>query len=434
MLPRSLCSIALLLGGAVGCAKPPATLEITPEPAPATAAAPGEPARDGVGPAEPGVELACTAVLAESGEIQIAGVGTGMFVEEPEFLRMQVYPWNRRAILLAVGSQYPWFPITGPEAETLWRVRCDEPGLPEAIIEQSGADFSWSVLARDGSGIYFSFEGVQRLDFAAEDWGPIVRAPVIESCYLSEEPVTGDIYVREWVGEELAVHAGGPCGFEAEWLGGLEILGQLDGEAELRPASPVTTVAVDARGRLWAGNGGSCATGESVLTKGRPGLWRSDDGETWRFQAIPGLERGVASVRPAARGDRMLVHEECCYSEAADFCFGGSLWLSDDAGRSFRPLSPLPAGENPDEFGPVRSFDANEDLSHIELDRLGYTTNAQLHSDDAGTSWTRRATPRSDPWPDPSTTVEHRTHRYTTSLDGLRRGPTAHPTKVVLRP
>jgi hypothetical protein len=297
--------------------------------------------------------------LDSSGQLTVRGQPIPIELDLLEQARIRSYPYRDDAILFALGSQTPWwlFEDDYPN-ETLWELPCDRPSEVREFLTIEGADFAWAEMAPDGSGLYFSLGAVHRYDFALRDHGPVTTPTQIQSCWMMEEgPVTAIEFVAGWVGEDrLLIYWGGPCGFEAEWEGGTAII-EAPGElARRRPSAYVGSIAADASGRVWVGDGGRCAAPQTVWDRGSPGVWRSDDvGATWSFMPIPALAdrgRGVDAIwTKATEPNRVWVHSACCYPGPADECEGGERLHTDDGGRSWtlvdRSGRPEPAPPGP---------------------------------------------------------------------------------------
>jgi hypothetical protein len=226
--------------------------------------------------------------------------------------------------------------------ETLWELPCDRPSEVREFLTIEGADFAWAEMEPDGSGLYFSLGAVHRYDFALRDHGPVTTPPQIEECWIREEgPVSATEFVAGWVGEDrLLIYWGGRCGFEAEWQGGTAIIEGPGKLAKRRASAYASSIAADASGRVFVGDGGRCVEPQSAWDRGSPGVWRSDDvGASWTFVPIPELAdtgRGVDAIWTTAKEpNRVWVHSACCYPGPADECDGGERLHTDDGGRSW---------------------------------------------------------------------------------------------------
>ncbi|MCA9685146.1 MAG: exo-alpha-sialidase [Myxococcales bacterium] len=358
-----------------------------------------EPARPVPSQAEP----ACWATGDYQGKVLVAGKPSAV---PSEFAVdhygvgdtwVRVLPWDDDEILLAVGRGHPWWPWSQDEdlGGRLWRVSCDDPMQAAVVLEIPDAQLAWSVPDIDAqgkvTGFYFSMGAVQRYDFALGDWGPAAAAPRFEQCWMAEKPVTGRDYVVERLGpDQLLVYAGGPCGFEAEWLGAAQVLTlDREGKGTRRPYHRVAALAgttTAAGRRLWLADGGQCSQAETMMTQASPGLWRSDDdGASWILVEIPALD-GQAPAAVWAAGDKLLALGECCYNEAADFCRGGRLVASADGGASWTRISPRDQ-QSGDELGPIRSLGTDAALRTIEVEIEAYDQPLTMRSSDGGRSW-----------------------------------------------
>jgi hypothetical protein len=375
-------------------------------------------------------------------------------------------------------------------------VPCDDPAAKVVALHLEGAAFAWAEPSPEGRGLYFSYGGVYFYEYATNSWGPVIEPPLLSQCWMAESPVRAEEYVVGWVGDgALAVLTGGPCGFEAEWLGAAEVIeiptelaGSAAGEPRRRPAAHVASVSADARGRLWVANGGLCSEASTKMSRGAAGLWRSaDDGEAfregaglgggrplakafregaglgggrplakafregaglgggrplaeaWDFVEIPELDgHGVDAVWTAASApDRLLIRSECCYVEAADFCPGGKLLLSEDAGASWARVSPSASESLPGDassYGPVEQLHVGPEL--LELEALVRRDIGPLHvrSSDGGRHWMQLKSTR-EIVPSPvSRELELNGWVFAAGPDGLLRHRPAERADVVLRP
>ena len=332
--------VASLAAGALACHPPPPD-QPTDEP--------DAPANEGSRTAKPAltsIEPACVAELDDAGVLVVGGQPTPLrVVEDPSGARIQVFGHGDTSVLVALGSQAPWLPFVDPSgAETLWEVACADPSEPRPFLHIDGADFSWAAQTPDGAGLYFSLGTVHRYDFAAGDYGPVTPPASVAECWMAEQPTPTLDHVIGWVGaDRLLIYSGGPCGFEAEYEGGRAVIETATRPPTRRDAAPVTSVAVDAGGQLWASDGGACSQPETVWERGEPGLWRSADaGASWSFVAIPAIAgHGVEAIWAASDGSNaLLARTECCYQAAGDEgCEGGELVLSDDGGVTWVEVS-----------------------------------------------------------------------------------------------
>jgi hypothetical protein len=340
-MPRFIAFLTLSLVLVPGCRR----VSTTPEP---VEPALGLDSQREVGALEPkptgavAAEPACSVSLDWNGELTVGGQPIPIELERTERMRIRSFPHGDGSILLALGSETPWllFEDDFPN-ETLWELPCDRPSEVRELITIEGADFAWAEMDPDGSGLYFSLGAVQRYDFALRDYGPVTTPAEIRECWMEEGPVTAIEFVAGWVGDDrLLIYSGGPCGFEAEWEGGTSVIENPRTLAKRRASAYVGSIAADASGRVWVGDGGRCAEPQTVWDRGSPGVWRSDDaGASWTFVPIPVLAdpgRGVDAIWTTAKEPgRVWVHSGCCYSGPSDECDGGERLHSDDGGRSW---------------------------------------------------------------------------------------------------
>ncbi|PRP96159.1 WD40/YVTN/BNR-like repeat-containing protein [Enhygromyxa salina] len=391
---------------------------------------------------------ACEASVGPGREVLVAGRSTGLIAEFDDEVRLRSYPWSDDQILLAVGRAHPWRNwIHSDEQHTLWQIPCDNPSAKVVALHVDGAEFSWAAPTPDGRGLYFSYSpgSVQFFDYATNTWGPVVEPAQISECWMAEAPVTADDYITGWAGVgQLAVVTGGPCGFEAEWLGGAEVIelpsAGAAGAAQRRPAVHVSSIAADPSGRLWVSSGGLCTKAQTMKSRGAAGVWRStDDGARWDLVEIPELDgAGVDAVWAAASApERLLLRSECCYVEAADFCSGGKLLRSEDGGASWARVSPGVNGSPPGDphfYGPVEALRVGPEL--LELDALVNTVEGALRvrSIDGGQRWAP-LDPNHAIAPTPAARqLELGGWTFTIEPDGLARRRLSEPAELVLRP
>ncbi len=340
-----------------------------------------------------GETLACEARF-EGPQLRVDGRDMGLelgVVYPEEEMRLRTHPWDEQSILVAVGDVRPGAFMSPEQQGILYRVPCADPEDHEEVVRIDGADFAWSVPSADRTRLYFSYTGVGVLDFAAGDWSTLTEPVEYEECWMGAdegEATQGYDYVDGWLSDDaLRIYTGGPCGFEAEWEGGVYAL-ELEGRPRRREPAHVGSVLDDAKGRLWVGDGGLCEDAETYDTRGSRGLWHSDDrGETWNLVSLP--IRGEHGIDGLWRFDvdpqLLLARVECCYGSAADFCEGGGLFISRDSGDHWQALDPTAAQPNPEDWGPPRKVG-------MEGKRLfvGYETiegGEGLVTDDRGRNW-----------------------------------------------
>lgn len=285
------------------------------------------------------VEPACSVTLGSEGKLIVDGQPIALELPTEAKARVRSFPHDDHSILFAVGSETPWWPFFGKyPSDTLWKLSCDHPSELEVFGQIEGADFSWAELDPAGTGLYFSLGAVHRYDFSLRDHGPVTTPPRLDPCWMNE-PVVATEFVAGWVGDDrLLIYWGGPCGFEAEWMGGTAVIEDPGGVAKRRPSAFVGSIAADPSGHVWVGDGGLCVEPQWVLDLGSPGVWRSDDvGRSWTFMPIPQLAHGIDAIWfDTETPGRVSVHAECCYPGPADGCKGGERLHSDDGGRTWQ--------------------------------------------------------------------------------------------------
>ena len=285
------------------------------------------------------VEPACKVSVGEGGDLMVDGqVIPGELVDPnmTEGMRLNTFPFgpDTDSVLFGVGSSQPWWLDTNYPSDTLWLVPCKKPGDVAVYTKIEGANFGWAVADPDGTGLYFSLGAVHRFDFGLRDHGPVSKPPPpIAECWM-QGPVEAIEYLDKWIGDDrMLIYWGGPCGFEAEWNGGLAVIEDPRGAATRRSAAYAGSIVADAKGSVWVSNGGLCVEATSVWNPGKGGVWRSDDvGESWTFFPIPS-QRGVD--RTTTSEARVSVRTECCYVGAMDEC-EPEHFSSDDGGRTWK--------------------------------------------------------------------------------------------------
>jgi hypothetical protein len=388
-MPRSAVFLSLSLVLVCGCRSVPTT----PEP---DEPALGLDARPEVAAIEPkpgrpvAAEPACSVSLGSNQQLTVNGQAIPIELEMAEGMRIRNFPYRDDAILFALGSDHPWYLFEDyfPN-ETLWELPCARPSDVREFLTIEGADFAWAEMEPDGSGLYFSFGAVQRYDFALRDYGPVTTPPQIAECWMREEgPVSAIEFVAGWVGDDrLLIYWGGPCGFEAEWEGGTAVLENPGKLAKRRPSAYVGSIAADASGRVWVGDGGRCAEPQTAWDRGSPGVWRSDDvGRSWTFMPIPLLAdrgRGIDAIWTTTKEPgRVWVHSACCYPGPADECDGGERLHTDDGGRTWT-LVDRSGQPEPGPLGP-RSVTLDGWVLELTLDGLERRPKSETSRDPNG--------------------------------------------------
>ncbi len=436
LIPIMLSAHALLVSG---CRRPPAKLEVDDEPQADDAEPPAATEPDKRGGIPTTDQLACTPTLHEDGELRIADQPTGVEAY-PDQLRVRAFPWDDTSILLGLGKSRPAWYEEPDQRGTLYRVRCAQPQVWEPLLKVEDADFAWAELSPDRRWLYFTYPGVGVLDFVAGDWAVLGPPRMLEQCWLLEQPIAAEDYVVGWAPSGgLLIDSGGPCGFEAEWQGGAQVLDDVkeDRVGSRRARGHIGDLQSDAKARVWVGDGGLCEEPETVMTQGHGGVWRSADlGESWAFLPITALkDHGVRRVFINDADPRhVLALAECCYESAADFCSGGELFASDDDGATWREISPALSQPDPDLWGPVFGIRVDE-AAWIITALVSFDGDpVALESHDGGQTWKPSAVDVDSLMLPKPQAIEIQGRTFEPSPDGLIRSGEGEPDHVILRP
>lgn len=364
-------ALALAFALVAGVAPHSACRDDAPAPAPTTTAPPADPtatrpptAAPGTGPdvatadatprAPRTTTPACSADLVE-GVVKLSTGATPIAIdldrEDPRRIGVAVFADGDAHVLIAFAR--PWFVARGADPDgALWRVPCADPAEAEALAQRDGADFAQAALAPDGWTLYFSdAAGLAALDLGTREVTVLTDPPPAdESCWSGPETPQRDLVLAVSAdGLQLSFARGGPCGYEADWVGRPWVL--------LDPADPVRRrararhpIAALARAgeSVWLSDGGACDEPGVVAPATRGAVWRSDDrGATWARVQVAAGDVGLrtharAILTDPGHPERLLVHGARCRVAGEDV--GGQLFASDDGGATWRH-APLPDGE-----------------------------------------------------------------------------------------
>lgn len=330
---------------------PTATASPTPTTGPATPdAAPAEPRAREARTTIP----ACAADLVEGVVHLTAGptpIALDLDREDRRKVGVAVFADGDAHVLLAFSR--PWFSAGGADPDgVIWRVACAEPAGAEALARRDGADFAQATLSPDGWTLYFSdAAGVAALDLETHEITLLTEPPPADAtCWSGPGTPQRDLVLAVSPdGLQLSFARGGPCGYEADWVGRPWVL--LDpGDPARRRARARHPIAALARAgeTVWLSDGGACDEPGVVAPATRGALWRSGDrGATWDRVQVADEGEGLRTharviLTDPRRPERLLVHGARCRVAGEEV--GGQLFASGDGGATWRHVD-LPDGE-----------------------------------------------------------------------------------------
>ncbi len=306
--------------------------------------------------------------------------------DPPQELR--VHPAGPDAVLVAYAGAGEHGPYG---SSTLWRIPCAA-GPAEAVAHFDGSDFGHAALSRDRHTLFFTgADGIFALDLATYQARRLTHADR-DACARNHVPA------RDVVGELADAHTlsyESGCGYEHEWNTVpmlLRNLGTARMTAHEVPRPPPSSFALGPDGRIWLADG-SC---REPATFGRV-MVSSDRGDRWRAIAVKMLDPQPVRqvILDRSRAGMALIFTSSC--GAAAHSEPAWIYLTDNAGRTFRPItvppgipgeSGRPAGE-PDPIQAVATPDGM--LNHLVL--YGQSTQlpagqiARWESLDGGRTW-----------------------------------------------
>jgi hypothetical protein len=365
-------------------------------------------------------------------EVRVKVHGREVSLGKPETRPQElvVHPAGPNLVLVAYTGRNEHGPYGG---STLWQISCKD-SRAEVMANVPDADFGHSALSPAGNELLFTGpDGIFALDLETRKSRRLTQAPDLAHCDTNDRPRALDVVGRFMNRNTLSFQRGGPCGYEAEWEATGMLLrnpGAAGTAVERAPRPPFPSVAVDASGGAWLADG-LC---EDRSTYGRI-LFSSDHGDHWQKVRVSTVEshpmRNVIADR-AKPGSLLVLTFACGSSAHVD---PGWVYLTDDAGKTFRPIAVPPGirkredGAPASEQDPLQAVAAPDGaITHLILygDREDVSGNmvARWESRDGGRSWKTLAPVKSAPRPpSPSATAGEWT--LTIRKDGLyhsRRG------------
>ena len=305
-------------------------------------------------------EPACFAEVSEFGDVTIGGRNTDLILDH-DYLgpRVRTWPFVGGTVLVA---NWPYWEVQGGAWSDgiLYKVDCAT-ATPYELVSLPDADFGSAALDAENVTLYFTGpSGVSALDLETLEVTEITQSPTFAPADCWTEQESRDV-VAGLDGRELIIHRGAGCGYEGDWVA-RELRLDLD---QLRPGElatpvptyPVASVAVDAGGTLWLGNGMRCDE-PGVHDPQSPGevLRSNDGGDTWEAVHV-GVDNTEEAMRGAVsqvlvdleRPGHVLVLSNICANGGATI--GGSVSLTRDGGAHWERLS-MPDGlGDPFDFG-----------------------------------------------------------------------------------
>jgi hypothetical protein len=397
-----------------------------------TSSGPGQkPAAEPPRPAP--LALACEPSLAEVA----AGGGLGLRIGASvtrlpdttltlsHLLGLRIFPHTGDAVLVAFQGDRRI--AQAPADPTLRRVSCVPPHGVETAVHEPGADFGWAVQAPGATTLYYPSRGVRALDLATLARRDLAPAPAATPCV---EATAGTPWLLLLglgaAADTLHATYGDYCHHE-DWQGAAYSLRGLgSAQPTWQRRTPVATVVVAAGGRILLGDFAGC----DILPSGTPGVVLASDDEGATFQRVSLSPANAEATPVAALGvssdgrNVVALTATCNFGERPTW--GGELFLSRDAGRSFVAIaSPFVDRDQDDAYQGAATAATlpTSDLGRIVVSGIAYDGESSCHSyesADLGQSWTLQA---HSACPPPSLAAQTAQARYFATDDGLLRQP-----------
>lgn len=307
------------------------------------------------------VQPACQPAMDPAGRVLVEGRDTGLaFPPEQGAPLPALVTWALDADAVLVAQRTRWEDSAhAPPSGKLWRVGCGAQAEHALFWQQEGADFGHAAQTHDGEWLYYSgAQGVAALELSQKRHHQVtLHQPLPRECQVDPEapPLRGRDLVVGWRRSQtrLVFLRGGPCGPEGLWRS-REIYLERPLEPERRQEhSPqqVASVAAAPDGQtVWLADAGRCDL-PGILDPQSPGVvWHSgDQGATWKRRPVhdgrfPMNTAAAAVFTDFQRAERVLVYSARC--QQGDQVLGGTVFLSDDQGRSWRRLALPPNWRN----------------------------------------------------------------------------------------
>ena len=341
--------------------------------------------------AEPACDVAMRASTAGTLHVDVAGRPVDLAPVDSAVDELRVYPDGPASVLVAYAGRGD----NGPHGSgTLWRVDC-KAGAPVAVAHIADADFGHAALAADRRTLYFTgADGVFGLELSSGKSRRLTTA-VDAACRKNEIPAR-DVIVGPLANGVLPVERG--CGYGHAWHAvamSVRVGAAAGASARATPAKlPVASaVAIGAGGWIWLATGrcGERAAAHVLASEDNGGHWRAADPK----MSTPQPVRALIADR-AHPGAALVFTASCGSSEHVDPAW---VYLTEDGGKTFRPIAVPPGIPTGDDGGPASEQDPIESVAAPDgnLDRLvlyGQSTQvvasqvARWESRDRGRTWT----------------------------------------------
>jgi hypothetical protein len=351
---------------------------------------------------------ACAVSIAR-GHVAVDGISTDIVADidpdHPDDTHAVAYARDSGSVYVAwTGHGRHGAPYGSP---TLYSVVC-KASRSNVVARVDDADFGHALLSSDGKQLFATGKpGVIAIELPSGRDRIITVAPMAP-CRDDHDVQRPTDWVKALHDDQLEIARGGNCGFEGDWDAVTWLLDH-PGTAKqvLHQARPISVVAVEAGGAVWAGASPCESDGK---------LWRSTDrGDHWTEATLPGNVRIGALWADTARPGHLVVRTATC---APPGDIGGELETTRDGGRTWQ-AEPLPDSVMSNAM--ASSFVVA--LRGGSIDHLtiwgGDSPRVAVSSDDGGASWNEVTPVPAEP--KPVTEVKSGDVVYQASSDGLLR-------------